>query len=149
MKFLHAAVALILFAIVPLACSAGLFGQTPSPPPEPMDVKISFSPGQEVTLPSSEGGGGSEQGIVPTVTLLPNQQVTVTLQFSNDEVGAPVLIGTYDGGEISGTTGAVVPEDGVVPFTFQPGGGPGGYRVMVRVGDEQHLLQFWVKAPWE
>jgi hypothetical protein len=148
LKFPRAALALILFASVQFACSAGLFAQTPSPTPEPMDVKISFSPGQEVTLPDS-GGGGSEQGIVPAVTLLPNQQVTVTLQFSSDKVGAPVLIGTYDSGEISGIDNPVVPGDGAVPFTFQPGDAPGAYRVLVQVGDEQHLLQFWVKAPEE
>jgi hypothetical protein len=111
-----------------------------------MAVLVNLGHGEQIALTDE---GGSEQGIVPTVALLPNQQVAVTLQFSSDKVGAPVLIGTYDGGEISGIATVVVPADGAVPFTFQPGDGPGSYRVMVLVGAEQHLLQFSVKAPEE
>jgi hypothetical protein len=84
------------------------------------------------------------------VTLLPNQQVAVTLQFSSDKVGAPVIVGTYDGGQISGLQQIVfVSPVGAVPFTFQPGEGSGTYRVMVQVGVEFHLLQFSVRTAQE
>jgi hypothetical protein len=112
-----------------------------------MDAKITFSPGDEVTVESKEGG--SDQSIVPTVGLLPNQQVAVTLEFPSDKVGAPVLIASYDGGQISGIGAAVVPNEGTIPFTYQSGGGPGIYRVLVQVGDEQHLVQFRVNPPAE
>jgi hypothetical protein len=150
MRFLRAAVALILFTIVQIATPTGLLAQTPSPSPtpEPMAVVVNLGHGEEITLSSEEDG--SKQNIVPPVALLPNQGVTVTLQFSSDKVGAPVLVGSYDGGQISGIDGAVVvPADGAVPFTFQPGDGVGAYRVIVQVGDEQHLLQFRVKTPEE
>lgn len=145
MKFLHAAVALVLSVIVQFACSTGLFAQTPSPTPEPMDVKISFSPNEEITLTGEEA---SQKNIVPTVTLTPNQAVAISLQFPSEKVGAPVMVGTYDGGQISGIDEIVfVPEDGVVPFTFQPGQASGTYRVLVQVGGDQNLLQFRVSAP--
>jgi hypothetical protein len=84
LKFMRVALGLILFASIPFIGSIGLFAQTPSPSPtpEPMEAKITFRPGDEVTVESKEGG--SDQKIVPTVGLLPNQQVTVTLEFSND-----------------------------------------------------------------
>jgi hypothetical protein len=146
-KFVRGAVALILFTSVQFASWTGLLAQHATlAPPEPMDVVVNLGHGQEFTL-SSEGGGG-QQKIVPTVTLPPNQAAAITLQVPSDKVGAPVIVGTYDGGQISGINqGAVVPPDGAVPFRFQPGGGLGTYRVLVLVGAEQHLLQFRVKPP--
>jgi hypothetical protein len=132
-----------LFAIVQFATSTELFAQTPSPSPEPLTVAVDSGEG-EITVTSEET---SEQAIVPTVKVLSDQALAITLQFSSAKVGAPVLIWTYDGGEISGIDNPVVPGDGAVPFTFQPGGAPGAYRVLVQVGDEQHLLQFRVNPP--
>jgi hypothetical protein len=149
LKFPRAAIALILFASVQFACSTGLFAQTPSPSPTPapMDVTVNLGHGEEITVSEQQG---SEQKTVPTVMLSPNQSAAITLQFSSDKVGAPVMVGTYDGGQISGMDQPVfVPADGAVPFSFQPGGGRGTYRVMVMVGGEQHLLRFNVKAPEE
>jgi hypothetical protein len=60
-----------------------------------------------------------------------------------------VLIASYDGGQIGGIGAATIPAEGTVPFTFQSGGGPGIYRVLVQVGDEQHLVQFRVNPPGE
>jgi hypothetical protein len=150
MKFPRGAIALVLFATVQFACSTGLFAQTPSPSPtpEPMDVVVNLGHGEELTL-SSEGSG-SQQKIVPTITLTPNQSAAITLQVSSDKVGAPVIVGTYDGGQISGMDQPLfVPQDGAVSFSFQPGGGLGTYRVLVLVGAEQHLLQFSVTTPAE
>jgi hypothetical protein len=141
MKFLRVAVALLLFAGVEFASSTGLFAQEPSP--EPMTVAVD-SGEEEITVTSEET---SEQAMVPTVKVLSDQALAITLQFPNAKVGAPVLICTYDGGAISGIDNPVVPGDGAVPFTFQPGAAPGAYRVMVQVGDEQHLLQFHVNPP--
>ena len=141
MKFLRAAVALFVFASIQFTCSTGLFAQEPSP--EPMTVAVDTGE-EEITVTSEESG---EQAIVPTVKVLPDQALAITLQFPSDKVGAPILIFTYDGGEISGIDNPVVPGDGAVPFTFQTGDAPGAYRVMVRVGDEQHLLQFYVNPP--
>jgi hypothetical protein len=153
-KFMRADVALGLILAVSLwfATPARLFAQqpspTPSPTPEPMEVEIRFSPNEEITL--GEGEGGSEEKVMPTVTLLPNQAVTVTLDFSDEKVGTPVMVGSYDGGQISGIEGTVlVPEGGAVPFGFQPGEGYGIYRVLVLVGDQQNFLQFRVRGPEE
>lgn len=144
MKFLRAAVALVLFVTVQFACSTGLFAQEPSP--EPMTMAVDSGEG-EITVTSEES---SEQAIVPTVKVLSDQALAITLQFSSAKVGAPVLVWTYDGGQISGMDQAVlVPQDGAVSFSFQPGGGLGTYRVLVLVGAEQHLLQFSVTAPGE
>jgi hypothetical protein len=140
MRFRRAAVTLIFFASVQFASSTG-FAQEPSP--EPMIMAVDSGEG-EITVTSEES---SEQAIVPTVKVLPDQSLAITLQFPIAKVGAPILIGTYDGGELSGIDNPVVPGDGAVPFTFQPGGAPGAYRVMVQVGDEQHLLQFRVYPP--
>jgi hypothetical protein len=147
-KFLRGVIVLVLFAGLQFAAPVGLFAQqpSPSPSPEPMDVVVNLGHGEELTLSSEQGG--SEQKIVPTVTLTPNQAVAITLQFGTHRAGAPVMVGTYDGGQISGLDGMTfVPPDGAVPFNFQPGGGLGTYRVLVLVGAEQHLLQFSVMAP--
>jgi hypothetical protein len=146
---MRVALGLILFASIQFISSTGLFAQTPSPTPEPekMEATITFSPSDEVTVESEKGG--SNQNVVPTVGLLPNQQVAVTLEFPSDKVGAPVLIASYDGGEISGVDAAVVPADQRMPFIFRAGEGSGIYRVLVRVGDEQNLLQFRVTPPAE
>jgi hypothetical protein len=113
-----------------------------------MEVKVRFSPSNELTIGSEEGA--SEEKTVPTVTLLPSQGVTVTLDFSDEKEGTPVMVGSYDGGQISGIDGVVlVPQGGAVPFTFQPGEGSGTYRVMVQVGVEFHLLQFAVRPAQE
>jgi hypothetical protein len=137
MKFLRVAVALLLFASVEFASSTGLFAQ------ESMTVAVD-SGEEEITVTSEET---SEQAIVPTVKVLSDQALAITLQFPSAKVGAPVMIWTYDGGQISGIDNPVVPEHGVVSFTFQTGDAPGTYRVLVQVGDEQHLLQFHVNPP--
>ena len=111
-----------------------------------MDVVVNLGHGEELTL-SSEGGG-SQQKVVPTVTLTPNQAVAITLELGTAKAGAPLMICTYDGGQISGLDGiALVPPDGNVPFNFEPGGGLGTYRILVLIGGEQNLLQFSVTAP--
>jgi hypothetical protein len=143
---------LALLVAMSVCLSATLFAQEPSPTPtatpEPMEVKVRFSPSNELTFGSEEGA--SEEKTVPTVTLLSGQQVTVTLDFSDEKEGTPVAVGLYDGGQISGIDGVVlVPEGGAVPFTFQPGQGSGTYRAMVQVGTEYHLLQFSVRPPEE
>jgi hypothetical protein len=146
-KFIRGALGLILLAGVHFAAPAGLFAQQPSPSPEPVEVTVNLGHGEEITITDQ---GGSEQNIVPTVTVTPNQAVAITLQFGSGKAGAPLMVGTYDGGQISGLDGmAFVPQDGAVPFNFQPGDGAGSYRILVLVGAEQHLLQFWVKAPGE
>jgi hypothetical protein len=145
-KFVCGAVALILFTSVQFASLTGLFAQQPSP--EAMDVVVNLGHGEEITLSSEEGG--SQQKIVPTVPLSPNQAVAIPLHFGSDKAGAPVMVGTDDGGQIRGLDGiAFVPADGAVPFNFQPGDGLGTYRVLVLMGSEQHLLQFSVTAPGE
>jgi hypothetical protein len=130
-----------IIVLVSLTLLTTLRAQQPSP--EPMTMAVDSGEG-EITVASEET---SEQAIVPTVKALSDQALAITLQFSSAKVGAPVLIFTYDGGEISGIDTPVVPGDGAVPFTFQTGDAPGAYRVLVLVGDEQHLLQFRVNPP--
>jgi hypothetical protein len=138
MRFPRGALGLILFAGLQFASPSGLFAQ--SPPPS-LVVVIRFGQGQELSLTS-------QQGIVPTVALLPSQSVTLTLRFSSGKVGEAVMVGAYDGGQISGIQQVVfVPADGAVPFTFQAGTQTGDYRIVVQIGAEQHLLQFRVKSP--
>ena len=143
-KFMRG-VGLILFASVQFAAPIRLFAQEPSPSPEPITVVVNLEGEEQIILTSQQSG--SEQSIVPTVQVVPNQQASITLQFSSNKVGAPVLVGAYDGGDISGPDTAVVPDDGAVPFSFQPGAGPGTYRIMVQAGVDQYLLRFHIRPP--
>jgi hypothetical protein len=116
-------------------------------------------------------GDGSEthaqvvRGIMRPVGIPPTQAVTVTLFLPNATPGWPVKIGLFDGGVIAAAvsppspppTGAppldsttpalAVAADQTVRFNFQSTVTLGLYRVLLTVGAQQYLMQFFAVKP--
>ena len=89
----------------------------------------------------------SQQYALGRVGLAPNQLVTVTLQFSSDQRGNLVEIGSLDGGAVTVdnvSQSLTVREDETASFGFQAGFTPGVYRLLVQFGATQYRLQFYV-----
>jgi hypothetical protein len=89
-------------------------------------------------------------GLIGRAGLRPNQLVTVTLQFSEESAGKPVVVSLLDGGEInphSVPSPIEVTQEGTASFVFKGGNTVGRYRLQVRFKTEEYLLEFRVIDP--
>jgi hypothetical protein len=113
--------------------------QAPASVAPELEVIATNGAGRETHLRSFDGR-------VPMLMVKQNQVVPVTLQFPSTKAGTPVAAMSLDGGKVSDQP-LVVLATGQVSFTFNPGAGPGRYRVVVQTPTEQHLLEFYVDDP--
>jgi hypothetical protein len=75
----------------------------------------------------------------------PGQVVGITIQFTADKAGEPVVVEAIDGGVTSvGSSLPVLNDDGSLSFTFIARGDPGQNRVGIRIGSTSVCLQLWV-----
>ena len=101
----------------------------------------------EVTIKS---GSGQERrplhhgGLVDRVGLGPGQTVNVALKFPGKGAGEAVAVGALDGGTLTGQQGLATSAQGVAQFTYQGGGVPGCYRVLVHIAGQDYWLEFYV-----
>ena len=88
----------------------------------------------------------SHHGVMEPVGLAIGQPVTITLEFIPQRAGDSVLVSALDGGQLDPSGPVVIPANGKVSFTFQPGRTPGLYRLVVQ-GAEQYQLQLFAFDP--
>lgn len=107
-----------------------------------------------VTAAIAVTGGAStklspnSEGIFPRVIVPASGTVAITLTYSGGAAGDRVVFVAEDGGTINGKvveTGSLDASH-AVSFTFKTTSNEGIFRVQVRKGADQNLLQFWVGA---
>ena len=130
---------------LPIPTPTPVISPTPAISPTPSPVSGS------VEIVTTDGAGRekrlhSDHGVVPQVGINAGQLVPITLQFAADKAGQPLTVGCLDGGQILGNSFTVLP-GGTVPLSFQAGLVFGLYRLLVQLGGEQYLLQFYVVDP--
>jgi hypothetical protein len=79
--------------------------------------------------------------------LLPEQMLTITVQFPSELAGQPMIVESLDRGTLTPENGLFVDADGKVTFQFQAGNAFGACRVVVHQPDDSNFLQFWVVDP--
>lgn len=80
--------------------------------------------------------------------VLPQQMLTITVQFPSELSGQPMIVEALDNGALSVPEGGLfVGEDGNVTFQFQVGNAFGACRIAVHQPDDSNFLQFWVVDP--
>ena len=115
---------------------------TPAPTLGSVTAAIAVTGGVSTKLsPNTEGG-------FPRVIVPASGTVAITLTYSGGAAGDRVVFVAEDGGTINGNvvgTG-VLDATHSVSFTFKTTSNEGIFRVQVRKGADQNLLQFWVGA---
>jgi hypothetical protein len=88
------------------------------------------------------------EGIFPRVIVPASGTVAITLTYSGGAVGDRVVFVAEDGGSINGKVVGTGSLDAThsVSFTFKTTSNEGIFRVQVRKGADQNVLQFWVGA---
>ena len=89
----------------------------------------------------------SQNGILQPVGVHLNEQIVVTLGVTENRIDSPVAFALLDGGQILAHRFLLIDEHGLAEFTFEGGNTPGLYRVLVSIGAEEYLLQFYVSQP--
>ena len=80
--------------------------------------------------------------------LLPQQLLTITVQFPAELAGQIVIAEPLDGGTLSMPDGGLfIGSDGAVTFQFQAGNAFGACRVAVHQPDDSNFIQLWVVDP--
>lgn len=80
--------------------------------------------------------------------MLPQQILTVTVQFPGDLAGQGVIAEAMDGGTLSLPDGGlVIGSDGNVTFQYQAGDSFGAFRLSVHQLDDTNTIQLWVVDP--
>ncbi|MEY2497474.1 MAG: hypothetical protein QOD12_1030 [Verrucomicrobiota bacterium] len=134
------------------ALSAALFfsvakAPAQSPPPNANNDKKGDS--LQMVIDYGKGQQNRRQShhwVMEPVGLATGQPVTITLEFSPQRAGDSVVIGALDGGRIDPQGPVVIPANGKLGFTFQPGRTPGLYRLLVQ-GAEQYELSLYAFDP--
>ena len=88
----------------------------------------------------------SHDGDMEAVGLLPNQTITITLNFAREHAGAPVALALLDGGALGAQPTTTLPANGKLTFTFAAPAAPGLYRVVV-TSLEKYQLNLYVVRP--
>lgn len=166
-NWLALAAALCSLASVHLVLAQSQPTAPPStPPPLPSatpDLSPARNPDESIPVVIHYGEGQEARatvyrGVMDPVGMPPGQVVTVTLLLAASKAGLPVRFGLYDGGQI-GAAGLpeqdiftlsnipVVSVDGTVVFKFKAGRILGLYRLLLTIGPDQYLLQFYATKP--
>ena len=104
-----------------------------------LQMVIDYGQGQQKRRPS-------HHGVMEPVGLAIGQPVTITLEFSPHRAGDSVRVSALDGGQVDPQGPIIIPANGKVGFTFQPGRTPGLYRLLVQ-GADQYQLQLFAFDP--
>jgi hypothetical protein len=86
----------------------------------------------------------SQNGILQPAGLHLNEQIAVTISVTQNKKDFPVAFALLDGGQIFANTPLLIERHGLVEFAFEGGNTPGLYRVLMSIGAEEYLLQFYV-----
>jgi hypothetical protein len=135
----------IALAAIALAGAQQLSAQAPAAAAanaqneEPLQMIIDYGAGKQ-------NHRESHHGVVEPVGLPVGQQVAITLRFLRKRAGDQVMIGLLDGGQINVAEPVTIAPDGTVSFTFQPGGSPGLYRLMIN-GSQPYQLMLYAFDP--
>jgi hypothetical protein len=120
------------------------------PAPPPGSIKT-HRPAVEATASIDFGNGGlvtvsSRQGGFDRVGLRHDQTVDIAVQYPTASAGETIGVEALDGGQL------VVPgksltigSDGTIRFKFRAGHQPGAYQIVLRKGNKEIGLQFWVR----
>ncbi|HEY2711466.1 MAG TPA: hypothetical protein VGI60_03050 [Chthoniobacterales bacterium] len=80
--------------------------------------------------------------------VLPNQVLSITVQFPVELAGQTIIAEALDGGTLSLPEGGlVVGRDGTVSFQFQAGISFGACRIGVHQPDDSNFIQLWIVDP--
>jgi len=117
----------LLILSITLLTTPALLAQSPD-----ITATVRFSNGQTIQITDFSDPVGIQ----------PGENVTVTVQFAQNNVGEPTNVGSLDGGRISNASSAVS-DQGLVSFTFQAAASPGLSRVVVQHALQMLRMQFW------
>lgn len=80
--------------------------------------------------------------------VLPQQLLTITVQFPRELAGQAMIAEAPDGGALAIPEGGLfVDGDGMVTFQFQVDNAFGACRLAVHQPDDSNFLQFWIVDP--
>jgi len=134
MNLLCRFVGLAVFASATFFLSEQLLAQTVDATAT-VQATIQFSNGQSVTVTDFSN----------LIGVQPNDFVNITIQFTPDAIGEPVIVEALDGGPVStGSSIRVVEADGSLSFAFLAAANPGPKSIGIRGGAGTFRLQFWV-----
>jgi hypothetical protein len=125
--------ALIISAANAQTANAG----APPPATRGPTAAITFQDGSSLKIRGTKN--------LPLVAAEARKTVNINLRFPLSLSGTGIGAQPLDGGTIVGNPSRSA--DGAVSLQFQPPGQPGLYRVLVRAGEAQTTLQFWVADP--
>lgn len=122
------------------------------PPPPPPNLSLPVPPDLGPVVSFSFEGGGSlktkargKHGRFELLEIQPHEKVEIDLQYPAALLSARVTAQSLDGGKLSlKTKDSFVPSSGLVSVRFQAGDQPGLYRLLVRAGETESTLKFWV-----
>jgi hypothetical protein len=120
----------VVFAWLLLSFGGAVFAQTAD-----FSATVQFSNGQSITT----------SDFSDPIGIQPGELINVTLQFSAEEIGQPVVIEAPDGGSTS--IGAVIPvvnNDGTLSFAFLAPATTGTKSIGIRSGTTTWSLAFSV-----
>jgi hypothetical protein len=154
MKSVPLGVAVVATAAGLLFFSAPLRGQdegspTPTPSPTPpstissraLTAKVDYG-NDLIFYPAKQSTDFERLG------LLPNQILSITVQFPAELAGQTIIAESLDGGTLSlPEEGLLVDADGNVTFQFQAGVSFGACRIAVHQPDDSNFIQLWVVDP--
>jgi hypothetical protein len=112
----------------------------PHRPPLEATAAIDFGGGAVVTVSSRQGGG------FDLVALRHDQAVDISVQYAAASLGERIGVEALDGGQvIAAGNNLTVGPDGTIHFKFRAGHQPGAYQIVLRKGNKETALQFWVR----
>jgi hypothetical protein len=80
--------------------------------------------------------------------VLPEQVLTITVQFPVELAGQMIIAEALDGGIVyAPDEGFFIGNDGEVIFQFQTGNAAGACRIAVHQPDDLNFVQFWIVDP--
>jgi hypothetical protein len=129
-------------ALLVLASNAQTTQPTDATAPPPATrgptAAITFQDGSSLKIRGS-------QKSLPLVAAQARQTLNVQSRFPSSLGGTAIMAQPLDGGAIVGKPS--IAADGTVSIQFQTASQPGLYRVLVRAGNAETTLQFWVGDP--
>jgi hypothetical protein len=123
---------LIMFGVTQLYAQSSEIGQGS------INAVIGSDSGKERRL---EG----HPGYIGRAGLRPGQTVKITLHCPAAQKGDAVIFMALDGGRVLQAEQALrVGQDGTATCKYEGGSSPGLYRILVRAGSQEQLLEFYV-----